>query len=166
MSSSYFIKIRDFVLFSIAQIFIFSRIHLFGYATAYVYLIFLLKLPRNTSRNELLLWGFLIGLAADIAGNTPGINAAAATLLALSRNHILESFITKSNVDDFTPGAHTMKWGKYLNYAIISLLLTNTALFLLELFTISYPVTLLIGIVSSTILTMLFVIVAECFTRK
>ena len=51
MTSSTLINIRNFILLTFVQVLIFSHIHLFGYATAYIYLIFLLKLPRHTSRH-------------------------------------------------------------------------------------------------------------------
>ncbi|MBQ2878601.1 MAG: rod shape-determining protein MreD, partial [Bacteroidaceae bacterium] len=82
MTRTYLIRIRNIILLILVQSLIFNRIHLFGYATAAVYLIFLLKLPRYTSRNELLLWAFIMGITIDLFGSTPGINAAAATLLA------------------------------------------------------------------------------------
>lgn len=92
MTSNNLIRIRNFVILAFIQVLIFSQIHLFGYATAHIYLIFLLKLPRFTSRNEQMLWAFLFGLVVDIFGNTPGINACAATAMAFARGYILESF--------------------------------------------------------------------------
>ena len=166
MTATYLIRLRDFVLFILVQVLIFSHIHLFGYATACIALIFVLKLPRHTSRNELLIWGFLLGLAIDIFGSTPGMNAAAFTALAFIRNSLLENFIPKGFADDITPGISTIKTGRYLSYTSICVLLFYTVLYLLELFTIHYPLPLLIGAASSTLLTMLFVIIAEFFTRK
>lgn len=166
MTRDLFIRIRNFAILALVQALIFSQIHLFGYATAHIYLIFLLKLPRFTSRNELLLWGFLFGLVIDIFGNTPGINACAATALAFARNYFLDAFTQKGNADDFVPSVHTIGWSGYTTYALFNLLLFYFVLYLLELFTIQYPVTLLISVASSTILTMLFTMVLECFTRK
>lgn len=166
MTSNTLIRIRNFVILAFVQVLIFSQIHLFGYATAHIYLIFLLKLPRFTSRNEQLIWAFLFGLVVDIFSNTPGINACAATAMAFVRNYILESFTQKGVADDFIPGIHTINWGGYAMYATLCLLLFYTVLFMLELFTIRYPLTLLASIVASTLLTLLFTLVIECFTRK
>lgn len=166
MTRTYLIRIRNIILLILVQSLIFNRIHLFGYATAAVYLIFLLKLPRYTSRNELLLWAFIMGITIDLFGNTPGINAAAATLLAFVRNPILESFIQKSNPEDLTPGIRSMRFGGYMSYATICITIFYTALYILELFTIRYPMTLLIGVASSTLLTILFILVTEKFSSK
>lgn len=166
MTATYFIRLRDFVLLTLVQVLIFSHIHLFGYATGCVALIFLLKLPRLTSRNELLLWGFLMGLTIDMFGNTPGINAAAMTAVAFIRSIILEHFIPKGFADDMTPGIKSINAVRYISYTSICVLIFHTILYLLELFTINYPLPLLIGASSSTLLTMLFIIIAEFFTRK
>ena len=166
MTSNNLIHIRNFVILAFIQVLIFSQIHLFGYATAHIYLIFLLKLPRFTSRNEQMLWAFLFGLVVDIFGNTPGINACAATAMAFARGYILESFTQKGVADDFVPGIHTINVAGYIMYATLCLLLFYSVLFLLELFTIHYPLTLLASIAASTLLTLLFTLVIECFTRK
>ena len=92
MSKNTLIRLRNFVLLTLVQVLIFSRIHLFGYATAYIYIIFIIKLPRHTTRNELLIWSFLFGLGVDIFCNTPGLNAAATTLLGLVRNPLSTFF--------------------------------------------------------------------------
>ena len=166
MTSNTLIRLRNFVILTLVQVLIFSRIHLLEYATAYVYLIFLLKLPRLTSRNELLLWAFFFGLAVDMFGNTPGLNTCAATAMAFARNYILSAFTQKGVADDFIPSVHTLNWGGYTTYSALCLLLFYGVLYTLEVFTIHYPLTLLIGVLSSTLLTMLFTIVIECFTRK
>ena len=45
----------NFVLLALAQVIIFSQIHLFGYATACIFIIFLLKLSaRNVMKAVLL----------------------------------------------------------------------------------------------------------------
>ena len=152
MTSNTLIRTRNFAMLALVQVLIFSQIHLFGYATACVYLIFLLKLPRHTSQNELLVWSFLFGLTVDIFCNTPGLNAAAI-------------FTHKGLPDDFVPGARSLKWGGYIVYSLACIGIFYTVLFILELFTISYASELFLSVTSSTLLTMLFVTVIECFSR-
>lgn len=108
MTKNTLIRFRNFVLLVLVQVLIFSRIHLFGYATACIYIIFIIKLPRHTTRNELLIWSFLFGLCVDMFCNTPGINAAAATLLGFVRNPLLSAFAHKGIPDDFIPGARSL----------------------------------------------------------
>ncbi|MBQ8337046.1 MAG: rod shape-determining protein MreD [Bacteroidaceae bacterium] len=165
MTRNTFIRLRNFVLLSLVQVLIFSQIHLFGYATAYIYIIFILKLPRHTTRNELLIWSFLFGLTVDIFCNTPGINAAAATVVGFVRNHVLAAFTQKGIADDFIPGARSLQWGRYIVYSLICTSIFFTVLFLLEMFTVTSPLMLLTGVLSSTLLTMLFVTVIEFFSH-
>lgn len=166
MTRNTFIRIRNFVLIALAQVLIFSQIHLFGYATACIYLIFILKLPRHTTRNEVLIWSFLFGLTVDMFCNTPGLNAAAATLVGFIRNPILATVTQKGMPDDFVPSSRSLKWGQYMVYALICTATFFTVLFLLELFTVANPFMLLTGVASSTLLTMLFVMVIEFFSPQ
>lgn len=166
MTRKLFIRTRNFVLMLMAQVLVFSQIHLFGYATAVIFTIFLLKLPRHTSKNELMIWGFLFGIITDMFCNTPGMHSAAATAMAFFRNPILSALTHKGLPDDFVPGVKSMKWGGYLLYATISISVFFVLLFALELFTIRYMTTLFISTACSTLLTMLFVVVAEFFTPK
>lgn len=166
MTRSTLIRLRNFVLLLLIQVLIFSQIHLFGYATACVFVIFIIKLPRHTTRNETLIWSFLFGLGVDIFCNTPGLNAAATTLLGFIRNPLLSAFTQKGLPDDFTPGVKSLTWGRYTIYSLICISIFFTTLFILELFTVANPLTLLTSIVASTLLTMLFTIVIEFFSGK
>lgn len=166
MTRSTLIHIRNFVLVILAQVLVFKHIHLFGYATACIYLIFILKLPRHTSKNALLIWGFLAGVIVDMFTNTPGINAAAATAMGVVRNTFMATFTHKGLPEDFIPGVKSLKWGGYIVYSLMCILLFYSILFLLELFTMGHIISLIISIASSTLLTMLFVVVTECFSFK
>ena len=166
MTRNTLINIGKFLILVLVQVLIFSRIHLFGYATACIYPIFILKLPRHTSVNALLVWSFLFGITVDMFCDTPGINAAAATAMGFARNTFLAAFTHKGLPDDFIPGAQSIKWGSYLVYSLMCIVLFFSVLFLLELFTIDQMAPLLISTASSTLLTMLFVIVAECFSFR
>ena len=166
MSKNTLIRLRNFVLLALVQVLIFSRIHLFGYATACIYILFIIKLPRHTTRNEQLIWSFLFGLCVDMFCNTPGINSAAATLLGFIRPHLLSAFAHKGIPDDFVPGVRSLKWSRYLVYSLICTSVFFTALFIIELFTVSSPLILLTSIISSTLLTMLFAIVIEFFSSQ
>ena len=164
MTSRTIIRARNFVLLALAQVIIFSQIHLFGYATACIFLIFLLKLPRHTTRNETMIWAFLFGIVTDIFCNTPGIHSAAATAMAFTRRYILAAFTHKGLPDDIVPGARTLKWGGYIVYATLCTSIFFALLFLLELFTVRHLDTLLISTTASIVLTMVFVVVAEFFS--
>lgn len=166
MTRKVFKRMRNFVLLSLVQVLIFSQIHVFGYATAAIYTIYLIKLPRHTTKNELMIWGFLFGLVTDMFCNTPGIHSAAATAMAFFRNDILAALTHKGLSDDFTPGVKSIKWSVFMAYAVICISIFYILLFTLELFSIKYLSSLILSTLGSTLLTMLFVAVTEFFTPK
>ncbi len=159
-------RLKYFLIAAVIQVLLFSHIHLFGYATVYIYLLFIIKMPRFATRNEQMVWAFALGLVVDMFSNTPGINAAAATLLAFMRDYVLAMFIPNGITEDFTPGTRVLRWGAYVSYAAICTLIFCTALFLLEFFTLSHPLHLAISVSGSTLLTLLFVIVFESLNRR
>ncbi|MCD8317678.1 MAG: rod shape-determining protein MreD [Paraprevotella sp.] len=65
------------------QVLVFNHIHWFGYATPIIYVYILCIQPLNTSRYTWLLWGFVVGLVADLFSETPGLGAASMTLTAM-----------------------------------------------------------------------------------
>ncbi len=166
MNRETLIRLRNFVLLLLVQVLLFSRIHLFGYATASVFIIFIIKLPRHTTRNEILIWSFLFGISVDMFCNTPGVNAAATTLLGGIRNYMLAPFTQKGMPDNFIPGVKSLTWGRYMIYSLLCTSTFFTALFILELFTVANPLPLFVSIISSTLLTMLFTVVTELFSGK
>lgn len=159
-------RLKYFLIAAVIQVLLFSHIHLFGYATVYIYLLFIMKMPRFATRNEQMVWAFALGLVVDMFSNTPGINAAAATLLAFMRDYVLAMFFPNGITEDFTPGTRVLRWGAYVSYAAICTLIFCTALFLLEFFTLSHPLHLAISVSGSTLLTLLFVIVFESLNRR
>ena len=79
-----------FILFLLIQIIILNEVPpLHQFITPYLYFTFILWLPFGTSRIITTLLGFLIGYTLDIFTNTPGLHAAAATLLGYIRPTVL-----------------------------------------------------------------------------
>ena len=85
MIINYIHRIGWFVGLILLQVLILNNVHIAGVATPFLYVYFILKFNSGTSRNELMVWGFCMGLAIDIFSNTPGMNAAATVLLAFLR---------------------------------------------------------------------------------
>ncbi len=126
-----------------------------GYATPFLYIYLLLKFDANMSRYALLLWGFSMGLAVDILSNTPGINAAATTLLALLRPTLLQLFAPRDSANDFTPGAKSMGMIPFMYYTSINVVIHLTCLMLLLIFSLAQPTELLLKILSSSLITII-----------
>ena len=86
---TYLQRIEWFIGLVLLQVLVLNHMHINGYATPFFFIYFILKYNSGVSRNVLMIWAFLLGLTVDILGNTPGMNAAAATVLAFMREPIL-----------------------------------------------------------------------------
>ena len=102
-----FRQIGNFICLALLQILVLNKMHLFDVATPFVYFYVLLKLPSSVSRNGLLLWGFCSGLVVDTFSDTPGMNAAATTLLAFVRPRLLSLYMNKADLEEYVPGEVT-----------------------------------------------------------
>lgn len=147
------------------QALILNNIHFFGYATPFLYVYLLLKFNANMSRYALLLWGFAIGLAVDIFSNTPGVNAAATTLLALTRPTFIKLFAPRDSSDDMVPGFRDMGTGSFMRYTTVSLLLHQTVLIILVTFSFAHPGIMTLKIVGSTLLTAICIAAVESIRK-
>jgi rod shape-determining protein MreD len=150
-----------FLGLAMLQVLVLNQMHIWGYATPFLYIYFILKLDTRTSRNALMLWAFALGLVIDIFGNTPGMNAASVILLAFSRTSILR-LVTLRDIDEgFRPSVRSMGVSSFMRYVFLSCSLFCTVLFLIDTFSFyDFPV-LLLKILSSIISTMLCVFCVE-----
>ena len=150
-----------FLGLAMLQVLVLNQMHIWGYATPFLYIYFILKINTRTSRNALMLWAFALGLVIDIFGNTPGMNAASVILLAFSRTSILR-LVTLRDIDEgFRPSVRSMGVSSFMRYVFLSCSLFCTVLFLIDTFSFyDFPV-LLLKILSSIISTMLCVFCVE-----
>lgn len=142
------------------QVLILSRIHWFNVATPFLYIYFVLTMNQETSRNNLLLWGFTIGLLVDIFSNTFGIHAAATTLIAFLRPGIQRLYYVRDDNEIFEPGIRAMG-GSFWPYALTATLIHHAIVYVLEFFSFAQPLLLLLNIAASTALTILLILSIE-----
>lgn len=127
-------KISWFVGLLLLQALILNNVHIEGYATPYFFIYFVLKQESGSGRNSLMLWAFFLGLGVDVFSNTPGIHAAALTLLAFLRPYLLRMGVLREDNEEFTPGIFTMGLWGYMRYAAVSALLFTALLLSLDTF--------------------------------
>ena len=150
----------------LVQVLVLNQIHIGGYATPFAYVYFILVLNRDVKRNVLLLLGFFVGLVIDVFSNTPGMHAAATTLLAFVRPWLLTLFVPRDSVDDWEPGIRSMGFGSFLGYAAMAVFLHHAVLLLLDTFSFFSWTLLLLKVVCSTALTTFCVMMMESVRRK
>ena len=154
-------QIGWFLGLAMLQVLVLNQMHIVGYATPFLYIYFILKLNTRIGRNALMLWAFTLGLLIDMFGNTPGMNAASATILAFSRTSILRLVTLRDMDEGFRPGFRSMGVSSFLRYIFLASSLFCIVLFLIDTFSFyDFPV-LFFKILSSIISTMLCILCVE-----
>lgn len=154
-----------FVLLILLQVLVLNNISFFGYAVSFIYIYFIIKLPVGSNRNLTLLLGFLLGFIIDIFCNTPGINAAATTLIAFISRPAQGLFFMVEDYDEQSPRLSILGWA-FMKYAIFITLIHHIALISLESFSYFNIELMLLRIISSTILTSILIFAFEGFSIK
>jgi hypothetical protein len=124
-----------FVLFLLIQIIILNEIPpVHQFVTPYLYFIFILWLPFGTSRIVTTLLGFAIGYCLDMFTNTPGLHAAAATLIGYLRPTILNILLAQEASEELSkePSIGNMGWGPFAFYIFSLTFIHHFYLVLLE----------------------------------
>lgn len=154
-------QIGWFLGLAMLQVLVLNQMHIVGYATPFLYIYFILKLNTRIGRNALMLWAFTLGLLIDMFGNTPGMNAASATILAFSRTSILRLVTLRDMDEGFRPGFRSMGVSSFLRYIFLASSLFCFVLFLIDTFSFYDLPVLLLKILSSIISTMLCILCVE-----
>ncbi|MFA6702904.1 MAG: rod shape-determining protein MreD [Dysgonamonadaceae bacterium] len=154
-----------FLVLVVLQVFLLDRINIFGVATPILYIYFLLKLTLGRNRFYVIITGFLLGLIIDIFMNTPGMNAAATTIIAAFREPIIKLIYTRDAYDELTPGINTDS-KSFIRLSISVVLFHQTLLFIIESFTLFNIQLTLLRIVASSILTLLIIFAVDALFGK
>lgn len=159
-----------FVLFILVQVFIlFKMPPLHRFITPYLYFLFILWLPFNLPRSSLTLIGFFFGLSLDYFSRTPGLHAAACTLIAYVRPFIISLLISQEGADKnyISPSITSMGWAPYAVYVLVLTLLHHTWLVFLEWMNFGSFMYFLGKVVASAAVSFLLIILTEMlFYRK
>lgn len=160
MIANYINKIGWFIGLVLLQVLILNNVNIAGYATPFLYVYFILKFSSGTSRNELMLWGFALGLVVDVFSNTPGMNAAATVFLAFVRPFFLQLFVPR-DTQEIVPSLKNLGFSPYIKYILTTIFIHHSLLFTITYFSFVDVQTLLIKTISSTVLTVICIIAIE-----
>ena len=154
------------LLILIVQILICNNIQTFGYAPPVLLAYLTMKFHRGSSRESLLIWGFIIGLIFDIFSNTMGKGMAACTLLGMLQPFLLNLFSPTESVDMLVPSFKTLGFDRYIYYVVATMLIFHFTFYLLEDFSFRHPNILFTGTFVSTVLSVLFIVLADVIMPK
>ncbi|MCD8263117.1 MAG: rod shape-determining protein MreD [Tannerellaceae bacterium] len=152
-----------FTVYALIQILILNHIHFLRVATPFLYLYFIVKMPVDISKVQVLMFSFLMGLVIDAFANTPGMHAAACTLAGFCRQPLINLYMGKDLPEGISPSYRAFGYGGFLRYTFSLVIIHHVTLFLIELLTLFDPLFLLIRIFASVLVTTLLICIVEAF---
>lgn len=165
MIITYIHRIGWFIGLVLLQVLILNNVHIAGYATPFLYVYFILKFDSGTSRNELMLWAFFIGLTIDVFSNTPGMNAAATVLLAFIRPSLLRLFTPRETLESIVPSFRSMGTFSFIKYVVAGVFIQHLVLLTIEFFSFTSIWLLLLRVIVCTFLTVFCIMAVEGIKR-
>ena len=159
-------RFGTFVFVALMQILFLNRISLFGYVTPLFYIWLIVRFDSYMKRTGMLLWAFSLGLVLDMFSGTPGLNAASATFLAMVQPGIVKVFVQTERYEQLIPSSATMGSRPFAGYLLLMTVLHHTTYFLLRSIPLGDWSVLVLKVIFSTLLTFIFMIVAERLTSS
>lgn len=151
-----------FIIIVLLQVWVLNKIHLFGFATPLLYIYFIMKLPVDMNRNIVLLISVLLGFMIDFFGYSLGLNMLACTFLGFFRHYLLNVFAPRDMVGTtYAPSTKIFGMGLFMRYAGSLTLVHHTIFYIAESFSFLDPLSILIRVASSSVLTLLLVFGTE-----
>jgi hypothetical protein len=163
-------NIIRFAVFILFQVFILDKIPpLHRFIIPYLYYLYILWLPFNISRGGLSLLGFSFGLTLDFFTKTPGLHAAACTLIAYVRPFIISLLMPKEayEISYAEPSITSMGLMPYAVYVLFLTVLHHSYLVFLEWLQFGDILYFLGKVFATTGISLLLILITEVlFIRK
>ena len=156
-----------FLALVLVQVVVFNHICLFGVAIPLVFIYFIIKLPVTLGINWVMTVSFLMGLTIDMFANTQGMNALACTLLAVCRTPVLHLYFPRQ--DDLSnpePSVRSLGLAVFMKYAGTLVAIYCALFFAIEAFAFFNPLTMLLRIAGSAVLTFVIILAIEGFSTS
>lgn len=150
-----------FIFVVLIQVLILNQLQISGYLNPYFYVLFILLLPVSTPRYLVLLLAFISGFSIDFFTDTPGLHAAATTLIGYLRTPVL--YLVSGRGSDMaeypTLKNNGLRW--FLVYSVLLVLIHHFFLFYLEVFSFTGFFRTLIRVIFSTILSVFVIVLSQ-----
>jgi hypothetical protein len=159
-----------FVLFILVQYYVLFQIRpLHQFVVPYIYFLYVLWLPFSMGRMSLLLVSFLFGLTLDYFTQTPGLHAAACTMIAYLRGFVVNILIPQEGAEQNykSPSPVSMGWAPYAVYVLVLTLLHHIYLVFLEWLQFGSFLFFLGKVVATSGISLMLILITELlFYRK
>lgn len=168
MSRIILVNLARFILLVFIQAFLLKNIGYYNLATPFLYILFLMLLPFETPNWLLFVLAFCTGLTIDAFYNTPGINAAACTTLALVRILFINITVQRQGFENEPePKLGIMGFRWFFFYTISLTLFHHLVLILLEAFSFHNIEYTLSRFLLCSLFTIFLILISESiFFRK
>ncbi|WP_374165564.1 rod shape-determining protein MreD [Arcticibacter sp. MXS-1] len=162
------INLIRFIVLIFIQAFLLKNIGYYNLATPFLYILFIMLLPFETPNWLLFPLAFLTGLTVDAFYNTPGINAAACSVMALVRTIFINITVQRQGFENEPePKLGIMGFRWFFFYAIVLTLFHHITLIFLEAFSFSELQYVLIRFLLCSLFTIVLILISEfIFFRK
>jgi hypothetical protein len=157
-----------FIILVLIQVLVFQNVRLGPFIILYPYVLFILLLPFEIPKLLVLSISFIIGLTIDIFYDTPGLHAAASSLIGFLRIYLLKILSPRDGYETgLQPTYESMGAYWFFTYSGIMIFAHHFMLFYLETFRFSEFFSTLLRVILSTIGTSLFVFIIQfLFSKK
>ncbi len=163
-------NIIRFILFILIQVFILNRIPaLHRFITPSLYFLFILWMPFKTPRPTITIIGFLFGLSLDFFEQTPGLHAAACSMIGYLRSFLISLLMPKEAVEISyaEPSVTSMGLMPYATYILLLTFIHHTYLIFLEFLQVRDVLYFFGKILATTGISLLLIAITEMlFSRK
>ena len=159
-------RLLQMLILLVLQALICNHVHIMGYATPIIQVLFVAWMPLNSNRTGNLVWAFALGLLLDMFANTPGISAASLTLTAMVQYSLVHMMAPKDAVDDMVPNYGSMGVWNYIQYLALLTAVHHLMYFVLEFFSFSNPLDMLLSLLTSVLLSLLIMLTLETMRNR
>lgn len=156
-------NIVRFILLILLQVFVLNKVVLHGYATPYLYMVFVLLLPFSIPRWGLMVAAVFLGLCLDMFTDTPGMHAAACLVIGYLRPFVINVLAPQGGFETVkrTPSVVAMGWAPFMTYATILVLIHHIVYFSLEVFDFHNLLFLVLKILLSAVASLVLILIYE-----
>ena len=165
LSIAYYILLA--VVLILLQVTILSNIALWGVATPFLFLYFIMKLPVSMSPNKVMTLAFIVGLTIDMFFSTPGVYALSSVITAFMRKPYIT--LVLQHEDDYGnmyPSVKSLGLAPFTVYALITSFTFSLAVFVIQSFSLYNPLSLVLKVITSTIFTYMIIMSAEYILKE
>ena len=166
ISSSLSIGIRFLVLITLQGL-VLNNVQVFGVASTYFYVVFILFLPIEFNRIVVMMLAFALGLGIDLFSSSWGLHTFSCVFVAYLRPTLLRFLAPRDGYEfNAVPNWRTMGFAWFITYSAIAIFLHHFTVHFVEAFRFSEFFSVLGRALASTLFTLVLLVISQLFSYK